>query len=53
MARKIKLIDQKLHFDDDIEEIVESVVKEIGNGGMILSSKKYVGKKVYVLIRKN
>lgn len=53
MVRKITLIDKKLHFDDDIEEIVEGVVKQIGNGGMILSSKKYVGKKVYVLIRKD
>ena len=29
MARKIKLIDKKLHFDDDIEEIIEGVVKQI------------------------
>ena len=53
MTRKIKLINQKLHFEDDIEEITEGVVKQIGNGGMILSSKKYVGKKVYVLIRRD
>ncbi|PKK85996.1 MAG: hypothetical protein CVT48_03150, partial [Thermoplasmata archaeon HGW-Thermoplasmata-1] len=25
----------------------------IGNGAMILSSKKYIGKKVYVLVRKD
>lgn len=50
--RKIKITNKKLQIEDDIEEIVEGVVKQIGNGGMILSSKKYVGKKVYVLIRK-
>ena len=53
MVRKIKIENKKLHFEDDIEEITEGVVKSIGNGGMILSSKKYVGKKVYVLIRKD
>ncbi|PKK85162.1 MAG: hypothetical protein CVT48_00140, partial [Thermoplasmata archaeon HGW-Thermoplasmata-1] len=26
---------------------------KIGNGAMILSSKKYIGKKVYVLVRKD
>lgn len=53
MTRKITISNKKLKFEDDIEEIVEGVVKQIGNGGMILSSKKYVGKKVYVLIRKD
>jgi len=38
--------------EDDIEEISEGEVKRIGNGGMILSSKKHIGKKVYVLIKK-
>ena len=53
MTRKITIKKQKLHLEDDIEEITEGIVKQIGNGGMILSSKKYIGKKVYVLIRKN
>ncbi|HDS59449.1 MAG TPA: DUF2080 family transposase-associated protein, partial [Thermoplasmatales archaeon] len=26
--------------------------KRIGNGAMVLSSKKHIGKKVYVLVRK-
>jgi len=51
--KKIKITKDKIYFEDDIQEIVEGVVKQIGNGGMILSSKKYIGKKVYVLIRKN
>jgi len=52
MSRKITITNNKLEFQDEIEEITEGVVKQIGNGGMIMSSKKHVGKKVYVLIRK-
>lgn len=52
MMRKITLVNGKFHLQDDIEEVAEGEVKKIGNGGMILSSKKYIGKKVYVLIRK-
>ena len=43
----------KFHLQDDIEEVAEGEVKRIGNGGMIMSSKKFIGKKVYVLIRKD
>jgi putative transposon-encoded protein len=50
--RKITLENGKFHLDDVIEAVIEGEVKKIGNGGMILSSKKYIGKKVYVLIRK-
>lgn len=44
--------DGKFLLNDEIEEVIEGEVKKIGNGGMILSSKKYIGRKVYVLIRK-
>jgi len=50
--KKITITKKKVMLEDEIEEIIESKVKKIGNGGMILSSKKYIGKKVYVLIRK-
>ncbi len=50
--RKITIEDGKFHLEDEIEAVVEGIVKEIGNGGMVLSSKKYMGRKVYVLIRK-
>ena len=50
--RKITLEKKKFHLEDEIEAVAEGVVKRIGNGGMILSSKKYIGRKVYVLIRK-
>ena len=50
--RKLTIENGKFHLDDEIEEVVEGVVKKIGNGAMILSTKKYIGRKVYVLIRK-
>ncbi len=50
--RKISVEKGILHLQDEIEEIVEGEVKKIGNGGMVLSEKKYVGRKVYVLIRR-
>ncbi len=50
--RKITLEQGHFHLHDEIEEVVEGEVKKIGNGGMILSSKKYIGRKVYILIRK-
>ena len=52
ITRTIELKKGKITLRDEIEEIVEGEVKKIGNGGMILSAKKYIGKKVYVLIRK-
>jgi len=51
--KKITIEKGKFHLEDEIEEVVEGEVRKIGNGGMVMSSKKYVGKKVYVLVRKN
>lgn len=50
--RKITLNETKIMLEDEIEEMYEGEVKQIGNGGMILSNKKYIGRKVYVLIKK-
>jgi putative transposon-encoded protein len=50
--RKIDLIGTKFSLEDEVEAMFEGEVKKIGNGGMILSNKKYIGRKVYVLIRK-
>ena len=50
--RKITITKKKVFLEDEIEEISEGIVKRIGNGAMILSSKKYIGKKVYVLVIK-
>jgi len=50
--RKIQLTKNKILMEDEITEIYEEQVKPIGNGAMIMSSKKFIGKKVYILIRK-
>jgi len=49
--RKIQLTKNKILMEDEITEIYEEQVKPIGNGAMIMSSKKFIGKKVYILIR--
>ena len=50
--RKIELTNKKILQEDDIVEIYEEKVKPIGNGAMIMSAKRYIGKKVYVIVRK-
>jgi len=50
--RKIELKKDKILLEDEIQEIYEEKVKPIGNGAMIMSAKKFIGKKVYVIIRK-
>jgi putative transposon-encoded protein len=49
--RKIQLKKDKILMEDEINEIYEETVKPIGNGAMIMCSKKFIGKKVYVLVR--
>ena len=49
--RKIQLTKNKILLEDDIKEIYEETVKPIGNGAMIMSAKRFIGKKVYVLIK--
>ena len=49
--RKIQLTKNKIFLEDEIKEIYEETVKPIGNGAMIMSLKKFIGKKVYVLIK--
>lgn len=52
MMRTITIEKGTFRLRDEIEEVMEGKVKKIGNGGMILSSKKYIGRNVYVLIRR-
>jgi putative transposon-encoded protein len=44
--RKLNLENGNFHLDDEIEAVVEGEVKKLGNGAMILSTKKYIGRKV-------
>ena len=52
MVKKITITKKRVLMGDEIEGVSEGVVKIIGNGAMILSSRKHIGKKVYVLVRK-
>jgi putative transposon-encoded protein len=51
--RKIEIKNKKILQEDDIAEVYEETVKPIGNGAMIMSAKKYIGKNVYVIVRKS
>lgn len=53
MKRKIKIVDKKLELSDDIELIFEKMINKFGTGAKIDAPKEHIGKKVYVLIRKN
>ena len=50
--RHIKLMQSKLEVKDDIELLYEKTITKFGSGAKIDAPKEYLGKKVYVLIRK-
>ena len=50
--RKIQIKNKKILQEDDVDEVYEETVKPIGNGAMIMSAKKYIGKKGYVIVKK-
>lgn len=50
---KINILDRKLKLEENIEGILEGIVKPLGNGAMVIASKKFIGKKAYVIIRKS
>lgn len=49
---KINVLSNKFKLEEDIEAIIDGKVKPLGNGAMVIASKKYIGKKAYVVIRK-
>jgi len=51
--RTLEIEDQKLSIKDDVEEILEGEVKKIGSGAMVLVPKRYLGKSVYIVIKKD
>jgi len=53
MKRRIKIVDKKLELTDDLELIFEKTITPFGTGAKIDAPKEHIGKKVYVLIRKN
>ena len=50
--RQIKMIKGKMQLIDDIEHIYEKKVTKFGTGAKIDAPKEFIGKKVYVLVRK-
>jgi len=50
--RKINMINGKLSLVDEIDHIYEKKVTKFGTGAKIDAPKEFVGKKVYVLVRK-
>jgi len=51
--RTLEIENQKLSIKDDVEEILEGQVKKIGSGAMVLVPKKYLGKMVYIVMKKD
>jgi putative transposon-encoded protein len=49
---KINILNKKFKLQENIEAIIDGTVKPLGNGAMVIASKKHIGKKAYVIIRK-
>jgi putative transposon-encoded protein len=50
--RKIKLHKGRLELTDNFEFIFEKAITKFGNGAKIDAPKEFLGKKVYVIVRK-
>ena len=54
MPRQIQAIaGGKINIEDNVEEIYEKRVTPYGNGAKIDAQKKYIGKRVYVIVVKD
>jgi putative transposon-encoded protein len=49
---KMNILKEKVKIEEDIEAVIDGEVKPLGNGAMVIASKKYIGRKAYVIIRK-
>lgn len=52
MSRKIKLEKGKLNIQDEIIALYEKIITKFGSGAKIDAPKEFLGKRVYILIRK-
>ena len=50
---KMSILSKRLRIEEEIEAVIDGVIKPLGNGAMVIASKKYIGKKAYVIIRKS
>ena len=54
MARKIQaIVGGKIYLEDNVEEIYEKRMTRYGNGAKADGQKKYIGRRVYVIVLKN
>jgi len=51
--REIRVVKNKLVLRDEVLEVYEKRVTPYGNGAKIDSQKKFIGKRVYVLVLKH
>ena len=49
---KINILSNKFKLEEDIDAIIDGKVKPLGNGAMVIASKKYIGRKAYLVIKK-
>lgn len=49
---KMNILKDRVRIEEEIEAVIDGEVKPLGNGAMVIASKKYIGKKAYVIIRK-
>lgn len=49
---KINILSNKFKLEEYIEAVIDGEVKPLGNGAMVIASKKYIGRKAYLVIRK-
>ena len=49
---KMSILNKKLKLEEEIDAIIDGEIKKIGNGAMMIASKKHIGKKAYLIIRK-
>ena len=52
MARKIKMEKGKIELKDEFEAIFEKSINKFGSGAKIDAPKEFLGRKVYVIVRK-
>ena len=50
--RRITMQDKKFQLTDDIDFVYEKIINKYGTGAKVDAPKEFLGRKVYVLIRK-
>ena len=50
--RKITMQDKKFQITDNIDFVYEKIINKYGTGAKVDAPKEFLGRKVYVLIRK-